>query len=87
MSSNRIRKTKKALRTLVPIGLEAGIEMLELKGIISPMLSIIADKVVGLSAQFLCTEKESQVDEEKAYLFYAHKMGLLRHREGTINMR
>lgn len=77
MSSKRIRKTQKALQTLVPIGLGVGIKVLELGEIISPVQSIIADSVVGLSSQFFCTEKESQVDEEKAYLFYARQNGLI----------
>lgn len=71
MSENGMRKTKKALRTLVPIGLEAGIAMLGLEGIVSPMQTIIANAAVGLGAQLFCTEKELQVAEDKAYLFYA----------------
>lgn len=77
MSSNGIRKTKKALRTLVPIGLEAGIAMLGLEGIISSRSSIIANLGVGLSAHIFCTEKESKVDKEKAYLFYARQNGII----------
>ena len=77
MRANGIRRTKKALRTLVPIGLEAGIAVLGLEELISPMQSIIANAAVGLSAQFFCTEKETQVAEDKAYLFYARQNGMI----------
>lgn len=77
MSSNGIRKTKKALRSLVPIGLETGIEVLGLDGIISPKQLIIANAAVGISALFFCTERGTQVDKDKAYLFYARKHGML----------
>lgn len=42
-SSDGIRKTKKALRMLIPVGLETGIGVLGLEGMISPMQSIIAN--------------------------------------------
>lgn len=77
MSSNGIRKTKKALRSLVPIGLETGIEVLGLDGIISPKQLIIANAAVGISALFFCTERGTKVDKDKAYLFYARKHGML----------
>lgn len=73
MSGSGMRKTKKALRTLVPIGLEAGIAMLGLEEIMSPMQTIIANAAVGLGAQLFCTEKELQLAEDKAYLFYARQ--------------
>lgn len=73
MSSSGIRKTKRALRALVPVGLEAGISVLGLAGIMSPMHTIIANAAVGLWAQLFCTEKGVQVDKDKAYLFYARQ--------------
>lgn len=59
-----MRKTKKALRTLVPIGLEAGIAMLGLEEIMSPMQTIIANAAVGLGAQLFCAEKELQLADD-----------------------
>lgn len=71
MSESKIIKTKKAIRALVTIGLEAGIAMLGLEEIMSPVQTIIANATVGLGAQLFSTEKELQVDEDKAYLLYA----------------
>ena len=73
MSESGMRRTKKALRTLVPVGLEAGIAMLGLEEIMSPIQTIIANAAVGLGAQLFCTEKELQLAEDKAYLFYARQ--------------
>lgn len=77
MSENGIRKTKKTIKTLVPIGLEAGIAMLGLEEIMSPVQIIIANAAVSLGAQFFCAERELQVAEEKAYLFYARQNGMI----------
>lgn len=77
MSENGIRNTKKTIKTLVPIGLEAGIAMLGLEEIMSPVQTIIANAAVGLGAQFFCVEKELQVAEDKAYLFYARQNGMI----------
>lgn len=77
MSENGIRKTKKAIKTLVPIGLEAGIAMLGLEEIMSPVQTIIANAAVSLGAHFFCAERELQVAEEKAYLFYARQNGMI----------
>lgn len=77
MSANRMKKTKKALKIIVPVGLEAGISMLGLEGIMSPMQTIMANAAVGLFAQFFCTEEELQVTEDKAYLFYASRNGII----------
>ncbi len=77
MSSSGIGKTKKALRTLVPMGLGVGISVLESMGIMSPMHTVVANAAVGLGAQLFCTEREAQVDEDKAYLFYARQNGVI----------
>ncbi|MCD8058656.1 MAG: DUF6236 family protein [Bacteroides fragilis] len=77
MKESGIRKTKRALRILVPIGLETGIAMLGLEGIISPAQTIIANAAAGLGAKLFCEEKESQISADKAYLFYARKNGII----------
>lgn len=77
MASNRIRKMKKALRIVIPVGLEAVISTLGLKGTISPMHSIFLTAAVGISAEVFCTEKESQAADDKAYLFYARENGII----------
>lgn len=78
MCSNGIRKRRNAIKALIPIGAEAGADILGLMGTISPMQSIIANIAIGISAHIFCTEKESQVAEDKAYLFYARKNGMIR---------
>lgn len=78
MSESGMRKTKRALRTLVPIGVEAGIAMLGLEGIMSPKQTIIANAIFDLlGVKLFCTKKESQLDEDKAYLFYARQNGMI----------
>lgn len=78
MSSKGLRRTKKALRTLVPIGLDVGVTMLGLKGIISPTQEIIGNAGANIIAHIFSAEKESQVDKEKAYLFYARQNGMIK---------
>lgn len=77
MCENGIRKRRNALRTLIPIGAEAGVAVLGLMGVLPPMQSIIANAAIGVSAQIFCAEKETEVAEDKAYLFYARKNGII----------
>lgn len=77
MNSNGIRKAKKALKILVPLGMELGGSILESRGIISAMEAKMANVAANLGVHFFCTEKEPQIDENKAYLFYGRKNGIM----------
>lgn len=81
MSERGMKKTKKALRTLIPMGVETCTAILKSKGKMSSMQAIVANQMVKFGMKLFSTEQELKLDEEKAYLFYARENGLVhRHR-------
>lgn len=77
MQEKKIRKTRNAVRALIPIGIDATISWLGVKGIISPQTVVKTNFAVDFAARLFCEKKEGQLDKEKAYMFYACQKNII----------
>lgn len=77
MSSRGIRRTKKTMRALIPIGVATGIGLLaESKGIPAWGSALLGD-IAGATASLFCVNDDLQIEDKSAYLFYARENGFI----------
>lgn len=77
MSSSGIRRMKKTMRTLIPIGVEAGIGLLAEKAGIPAMGSSLLGNMAGATASLFFANDDLQIEDKSAYLFYARENGII----------
>lgn len=77
MNSRGIRRAKKTMRTLIPIGITTGIELLAANGGLSPVESAVLGSIVGVTSSFFCANESSQIKDSNAYLFYERENGFI----------
>lgn len=77
MSSSGIRRTKKTMRTLIPIGVATGIGLLAESAGIPAMGSALLGDIAGATASLFCANDDLQIEDKSAYLFYARENGFI----------
>lgn len=87
MKSSGMSKSKKAFQICIPIAAEAGISLFEGMGCISSVQSVMSKVALNLFASFFCSTKQRQIDDKKAYLFYARKNGMIVPRSVDVELR
>ena len=77
MSSRGIRRTKKTMRALIPIGVATGIGLLAERTGIPAWGSALLGDIAGATASLFCVNDDLQIEDKSAYLFYARENGFI----------
>lgn len=78
MEERRIQKKKNAVKTLIPIGLNVGINLLAASAAVLPINAVVANGAITIGATIFQTKNEPYIDENSAYLFYAREHDYIR---------
>lgn len=77
MSSRGIRRTKKTMRTLIPIGVATGIGLLAESAGIPAIGGALLGDIAGATASLFWANDDLQIEDKNAYLFYARENGFI----------
>lgn len=77
MSLKGIRRAKKTMRTLIPIGIATGVGFWAENTGMSPIGSALLGDIVGATASLFLGDDELQIEDKNAYLFYARENGFI----------
>lgn len=77
MEERGIQKRKNAMRTIIPIFLNLGVDMFAATGNILPPSAAILSGAICVSATLFQTKNVPEISENSAYLFYAKENGYI----------
>ena len=77
MDEQQINRRRNAIQTLIPSFVETGFEILGARGVISPMQTIMANKMIKIVTSMFYKSETRALNDTNAYLFYARKEDLI----------
>lgn len=77
MDEQQINRRRNAIQTLIPSFVETGFEILGARGVISPMETIMANKMIRIVTSMFYKRETEALNDTNAYLFYARKEDLI----------
>lgn len=75
--TKNMRTLKKTLRTLVPVALTTGVELMAFQGRISQEWLIAMNTMLGITSSLIGSENEDRYNEKNSYLFSARDNGII----------